>query len=154
MRKKSIIAIFLVAAGLVHLSCADQQIECEKVAQRTEVYLKANDLEQLYASLSDGAKSSTPRAEFDERAGRMIAELQKVDSTLSFVKVREGGINPDSFVDLYYEFRTVGTDSNKLDAEITIDLNGIPRLFDVCLKPTNSPPANPEICLTNALRKI
>ena len=156
IKKKLIIAAFLLAVCLMHLNCAnqrDQRVECEKVAQRTEALLKSNDLEQLYMSLSHGAKSSTPKTEFVERANRVMAELQSVDTTLNFVKVRDGGVNPDGFVDLYYEFRTVGTDTNKVDVEITIDLKD-GRLHDVCVIPSNSRTAESERCLTNALRKI
>jgi hypothetical protein len=154
MKKKISIAIVVMLATLAQLCCSEQRIECEKIAQRTESLLKERQLDHLYASLSHSAKSSTSKAEFDERANRVIAALQRVDETLSFTKVREGGVNPDGFADLYYEFRAVGSGTNKLDVEITIDLNGGPRLFDVCVRPTISPTSDSENCLTNALRKI
>jgi hypothetical protein len=153
MRKELIITVFLIVAGFAHLSCADQRIECEKIAQRTEELLKAHDLEQLYASLSNWAKSSTSKAEFDERANRVIALLRKADNTLNFAKVRDGGVNPDGPVDLYKEFRAVGRGENTVDVEISIDLNLPTRLFDVCVKPTVGL-VRSETCLTDALRKI
>ena len=134
-------------------SCgASQREAAENIANRAELLLQNAEFETLYVELDELARSMTPKNEFNERAESLRLAMMNVDRDLRFVKSRNGGVNPDGFGDLYYEYRTLGQADRQMEVEISIDLKGTLKLFDVCVRPTSG--LESEICLTNALRKI
>ncbi len=148
--------VIVVLLMLIAAQCGAYYKErSEKIAATTEMLLQTQDFEKLYEGLDEVARSLTPKPEFLERAEQLVSFMKEADSELRFVKSREGGVYPDSLSDIYFEHRTLGAGATQIDVDIWIDLNGpVPKLFDVCARPSTDETVEAEHCLTNALRKI
>lgn len=142
--------------GVAIVTCAGYYKDrSEKISATTESLLQSNDFERIYEGLNNSAKSLTPKPEFIDRANRLVVLMREADPEMRFVKSREGGVNPDAIRDMYFEHRSLGTGSKRIDVEIWISLSsGFAELYDVCVNPADSDVVTTQHCLTNALRKI
>ena len=76
MRLKLTIGAVVLLLSLIAVNCAGYYKErSEKITAVTEVLLQSRDFEMLYESLDENAKSLTPKAEFLERANRLVGYI-------------------------------------------------------------------------------